>query len=83
MIIILYILIGALLLFVLYIFGVFIYTIYRLATGKMPEGEYRGNLRIYAEQKRKRKEKRRARRKAVLSINSKSETGGFDTFMYD
>lgn len=81
MTVILYILIGALLLFVLYIIGVFIYTIYQLATGKMPEEEYQRNLRIYAEQKRKRKEKRKAMRKDIFSINSKPD--GFDTFMYN
>lgn len=81
MAILFYILCGALLLFVLYILGVFIYTIYRLATGKMQEEEYRKNLRIYTTRKQKRKEKRKAMRKDIFSINSKPD--GFDTFMYN
>ena len=79
--VLLYILLGAVLLFVLYVLAGFAYTIYRIATGKMPQEEYKRNLKIYAERKQKRKEKHNAKQKTDSPSDSKPD--GFDTFMFN
>ena len=57
--IILYILLGLVSVFLLWIVGIFIHTFYRLATGKMSKEEQDFHLRQYEKMKKERKAKKR------------------------
>lgn len=57
--IILYILLGLVSVFLLWIAGIFIHTFYRLATGKMSKEEQDFHLRQYEKMKKERKAKKR------------------------